>query len=192
MAAMVAINLLPDKARRGELITAYIAGGVALVLLVLGGFFAWSMAVRSDADEVAKKTREVEKQLASPELRRIVQEVREFTEAQDNLKKQAEVLVDLRNRQASLVRVLDLLPDVLPAKATIRKLETEETGGKNPVTKITMNVMVLDREVVPQFIENLSNRPEIKNVNIKDVGYNLQKLGPDSGHLVDLTFEVAS
>ena len=187
---MVTIDLLPEKAKVADVIRLYVLGGVALYLLAGGAFFGMRMSALGELNELKNQTAEVEKKLEA--LGSIQSEVAKLAKNKSTLEKDAEVLTTLRLRQSIWVNVLDLIPDVMPASATLT--EIKNAGGKGKAsskdsTMVTLKVFGLDREVIPALYTALEGRQEIGTVTVDKVQNNVSTVGGKQGFSFEVTFE---
>lgn len=185
---MVIINLLPEKAKVREVITMYIGIGVAAVILVIVGFAVLAGSASAELADVTAKKNAIDAKLASPELKQILTQVKKFTASKANLKKSAEVLRKLRERQTVWISIMDLLPDVMPAKATLLKVANGK-GKKKGMTAVTLTLWGEDREVIPKLYSNLEARQEVSNVSIDAVETAFKIIGGVEGRGFTISFD---
>ena len=160
---MVNINLLPDKIRSAESLKIIVlVGACSLALPVL----FWSgryQGARADLAQVDSELKELRLELESPQLKQIVAEVEQFTKDQGDLDAKRSVVDTLRKKQVTLLRFLDMLPDIMPKNAKITVLTvTDGKGGKE--VSLTCDFLGLDS--IAAVYESLEASPQIDRVEM--------------------------
>src|SRR5262245_7655516 len=120
---IVQLNLLPEKVRAAEVLRRIVLIGAAAHLLLVG-LVGWRvLAARARLAKVQAGIDAVMAELNSEKLRRTVEEVERFTREKGDLAAKRSQVDVLRKRQATLVRLLDTLPDLVPPTVFIKKLD---------------------------------------------------------------------
>jgi hypothetical protein len=138
-------------------------GGVVYVLgmLVLG--WAW-MSARSRVTAVEDQILQVQAQLNAPELREAVQAVDRFTKDEAEKNQKASVVNTLRKRQATLVRLVDALPDwTMGGQVWVQSLVISTDRNERLVT---MSGNATSPMVFAQFFTNLESQPLVKKLKL--------------------------
>src|SRR5882724_639498 len=149
---MVNINLVPEKIRSAETLKVIVMLGV-LSLAVPAAFWVMQyQAKRAKLASVEKQLQGLVDELNSPTLKNVVAEVEQFSKDQSNLDTKRSIVDQLRKRQILLLRLLDLLPDVIPPKSRISVLSVADEKGAKKVT-LTCDFMTLD--AIASAYENL-------------------------------------
>lgn len=162
---MVGINLVPERVRSAEKLKIIIAVGVvAQALPIL--FWLWRYGgVKAELSLVEDEIIKVNSELASPQLKNVVAEVEQFTQDRQNLESKRSVVDVLRKRQSTFVRLYDVLPDLVPRRSWLRKMETISDKGK---TKIQVEGTAMAPEVVAEFYSALQSHPSIKDAEMTE------------------------
>ena len=152
--ALVQINLVPDKIRSGETLRVIVlVGVVSLFLPVL--FWAYRyQAVRAERVAVEKELQGLKDELASPQLKQVVAEVEQFTRDEADLAAKRSVLDQLRKRQVMILRLLDLMPDLLPADSRLRSMNVTDAGATKHVE---LGVVNRTNDAVAEVYNNLES-----------------------------------
>jgi Tfp pilus assembly protein PilN len=130
---MVNINLVPEKIRSTENLRLIVMVGA--ISLVLPALF-WGYRYQGKRSELAQAEQEVKAlnaELNSDALRNVVTEVEQFTKDQGDLTIKRSVVDQLRKRQVLLLKLLDMLPDIVPGTARIKRLAVTDVKGAKQV-----------------------------------------------------------
>lgn len=160
---MVNINLVPDKIRSAETLKVIVMLGVVSLAIPVAFWAMKYQAKRAELASVEKDLQSLNEELNSEKLRQVVAEVEQFTRDQTNLDTKRSIVDQLRKRQVLLLRLLDLLPDVIPSKARISALTVIDEKGAKKVT-MTCDFMTLD--AVASTYENLEASPLVMNLDM--------------------------
>lgn len=157
---MVNINLLPEKVRAAEALKlVVVVGSLCLTLPLLFWTYRY-MGDKAELTSLEQKIDLVNIELNSPKLKQVVQEVEQFGRDRANLEAKRSVVDLLRKKQVALVRLLDVLPDLVPKRAWITKVDVQnEKGGRKAIVEGT----ALSAEVVADFYANLEAHVAIRN-----------------------------
>ena len=151
---MVNINLLPEKVRAAEVLKIVVILGVlSLTLPVL--FWAYRYAgAKAELAAVEKQIDDVNVQLNSPHLKQVVAEVEQFGKDRADLTSKRSVVDLLRQQQVTLVRFLDILPDLVPKRAWLTSVVVTP-DAKGDTKKVVVMGSAMSAEVVADFYSNL-------------------------------------
>jgi hypothetical protein len=162
---MIRLNLLPEKIRARERLMLIVALGILVyVLALLGLGWLWAMDV-ARVRAVRAEAAAIQRQLDSPELREAVQAVERYTRDKNEKNEKASVVNALRKRQATLVRLLDSLPDwTLNGEIWITRLEAKEGKGGNPA--VLLAGTATSALAFAHFFTNLDSQPLVSGLKI--------------------------
>jgi Tfp pilus assembly protein PilN len=160
---MVNINLLPEKVRSAEVLKIVVAlGMLSLALPVV--FWAWRYTqANAELAAVEKQIDSVNADLNSPQLKQVVAEVEQFSKNAADLDSKRSVVDTLRKKQVVLVRLMDVLPDLIPARACLSHLEVKDAKG---VKGATLEGSALSADVLAELYTNLEANPVVKNLKM--------------------------
>lgn len=132
---MIKLNLLPEKVRAAELLQLILLGGVGLYLLFLVGLgLRWNSA-RARVAVVEREVQAVYEALNAPELQQTVKEVERFTKDKSEVSSKASQVNELRKKQATVVRLVDALPDwTMGGQIWFTRVDLREDKGSKAVT----------------------------------------------------------
>jgi Tfp pilus assembly protein PilN len=159
---MVNLNLLPEKVRAAALLrVAALLGIVAYMLaaLVLGWRF---LAAHQDLSAVELKITKVEAELRP--LQAIADEVKKLTDEKTEQDAKRSKLIELAKRQAYLIRLMDMLPDLMQGDQ-VWLLSLDETPDKGRV--ITLEGKAATMEVWADFYSNLEAQSQVSTLKIE-------------------------
>jgi type IV pilus assembly protein PilN len=157
---MVNINLLPEKVRAAETLKLVVIIGTLCLTLPL---LFWTYRYIGDKAKLAaveQKIEVVNSELNSPKLKQVVQEVEQFGRDRADLDAKRSVVDLLRKKQVTVLRFLDVLPDLVPKRAWLTKVELKDEKGSR---KVFLEGMALSSEVVADLYANLEAHAVIKN-----------------------------
>ncbi len=162
---MININLVPEKVRAGEALKVImLLGSLSLVIPLL--FWSWRFVVaKAELSGVEEEIDKVVAELNSPQLKQVVEEVEQFTRDRANLDSKRSLVDALRKKQVVLVRMLDAIPDLLPRRAWLTKMEVKEEKG---VRRVAMEGMSEVPEAVADFYVGLEAHPVVKKLAMDD------------------------
>ena len=156
---MIRINLLPVRVSKKKVAGRQQLYLLALaVVLVLAGNYLWSS---SRADALAareQKLRRTKDEIA--QLERIIGEVKDIKQQQQELKDKLAVLDKLRAGRQGPVRMLDELATIVPKKLWLRKME--EKGGA-----VSFEGSAASIDDVSAFLTALRRSPYFPTVELK-------------------------
>jgi Tfp pilus assembly protein PilN len=161
---MIKINLLPEKVRAAEKIkTSILLGAVATiaVAVVIGYLYVQQ---RAELQRIKSQVAEKRREMSSPALQKIVQDVKDFVEQQKNLDEQRAIVDKFREKQVFWIRVLDALPDVVPPQVWLTGFTQALDRGK---TVLTIKAQASSPEDAAHFYTNLENYGLFKNINLE-------------------------
>jgi Tfp pilus assembly protein PilN len=101
--------------------------------------------------------------MESPALKNVVQAVVEFTAQRQALDSEQAVVNGLRQKQVALVRLMDILPDVIPPRLWLTDLNATLDKGSY---KVVLKGSADSPQEVAQFFSNLENHGKFKAVNL--------------------------
>lgn len=160
---MVKLNLLPAKVRSAELLRLAALGGMA-VYLALFGVLAWRFAVAKQAlAAVDVKIAKVEAELKP--LQAIAEEVKKLSTEKKEQDANKSKLGQLALRQAYLVRVLDLIPDLMQG-GQVWLLNLDQVADKNQ-RRVTLEGRALSLEAWADFYNNLESQALVDGLKIE-------------------------
>jgi len=161
---VVKLNLLPAKVRAAELLRLAVMGGVIFYLL-LAGVFAWRYAVGVAAvHEVEAKIKKVEEELRP--LQVINDEVKKLTAEKTEQEAKKSKLAELTRRQAYLVRVMDLLPDLLQG-GKVWLTELDQLAAKGTERRVLIEGRAHSIEAWADFYANLESQNTLGDLKIE-------------------------
>jgi Tfp pilus assembly protein PilN len=160
---MIEIDLLPERIRSDEAFRRNLVLGGALVVAVLVGVGMMALQKRTELKSVEDQIKAVQAEMQSPELQKIVQAVTEFTAQRQLLDTQQALVNQLRQKQVTLVKILDALPDVLPPRLWLTDCVTSVDKGK---LKVALKGAAASGEAVAQLMSNLQNQGAFKSVSL--------------------------
>jgi type IV pilus assembly protein PilN len=172
---MVRINLLPVRVSKKKE-----AGRQQLVLFVLVavlgviGNYAWNASRARDLAAREKRLASTRSEIA--QLDRIIGEVKDIKDQQQQLRDKLGVLGQLKEGRAGPVRMLDELASLVPKRLWLTTLE--ERGGTLTFTGSAASI-----DDVSEFMSALKASPRFRNV---ELGKTAAKQGKDL-RLVDFT-----
>jgi hypothetical protein len=160
---MVNINLVPEKIRSAENLRIIVmVGALSLVLPALFWGYRYQ-GKRSEEAQVEKDLSALQAELDSDALKTVVMEVEQFTKDQADLDSKRSVVDTLRKRQVMLLRLLDLLPDIMPGTARVRNLKVADSKGTKGV-ELTCDFLAVDG--VATVYENLEASSMVANLEL--------------------------
>ena len=160
---MVNINLVPDKIRSADTLKIIVTIGVISLSLPIAFWAMKFQGKRAQLAVVKSQLADLNKELESPQLKQVVADVEQFTKDQSMLDTKRSIVDELRKRQVVLLRLLDLLPDVIPARARINSLAViDEKGAK----KVTMICDFTALDAIASAYENLEASPLVINLEM--------------------------
>jgi Tfp pilus assembly protein PilN len=161
---MVKLNLLPEKIRAAEKLKLVVLGGSAFYILLVG-LLAWRMTVASaglaavNADIAAVETELKPLQSIADEVKKLSAEKTE----QDSKKARLDAL---SQRQAYLVRALDLVPDFMQAgSAWLVALDQREEKDKR---LIMLDGRAVSAEAWADFFTNLEAQGSVEDLKVEE------------------------
>jgi Tfp pilus assembly protein PilN len=180
---MVNINLLPEKVRSAEILKIVVVLGLAsLALPVVFWAYRYTQA-NAELAAVEKQIDSVNADLNSPQLKQVVAEVEQFSKNAADLDTKRSVVDTLRKKQVVLVRLMDVLPDLIPARAWLTRLDVKDNkGAKNA----SLEGNALSADVLAELYTNLEANPVVKNLKMDSS----PMAGQANGHDV-LTFRLS-
>jgi Tfp pilus assembly protein PilN len=162
---MITINLLPEKVRTAEKLKKTVALGSIFYILVAAavGWQYW----RKDQEVkvVQAEIKKLQIELDSPKLTDVVKEVEKFSMDKDDLKTKKAILDSVRLQQAFWIRLLDVIPDLLPERVWVTKLDTIRERDR---VKVVLEGNAESPEVFADFYSNLEAHDLISEPNVKD------------------------
>lgn len=162
---MIKVNLLPEKVRAKEGLRRNILLGSALLLAVGFGIGAFYYQKVAALKAVQQQITRIHAEMESPELKKVVQAVSEFTLQRQELDSQQAVVNAIRTKQVALLKVMDVLPDVLAPRMWLSDVTaTLEKGG----FKVVVRGFGSSSQEVALFFSNIENLGIFKAVNMDD------------------------
>lgn len=165
---MIKLNLLPEKVRAAERLRLILLLGAAVyVLFLLGLALRWNSA-RAKVAAVELEVEAVNRALNAPELQQTVREVERFTKDKGEVSAKGSQVNELRKKQATLVRLLDALPDwTLDGQVWFIKVTvTEDKGAK----QVVLDGAAVSRLAFARFYTNLESQPLVKKLVLDGAG----------------------
>jgi Tfp pilus assembly protein PilN len=160
---MIRVNLLPERVRAAEALQRNIVLSGALVAAALLAATASYVQKRTALKIVQKEIEGVRAEMESPALKNVVQAVVEFTAQRQALDSEQAVVNGLRQKQVALLRLMDILPDVLPPRLWLTDLNATLDKGSY---KVVLKGSAYSPQEVAQFFSNLENHGKFKAVNL--------------------------
>ena len=159
---MIKLNLLPEKVRAGERLQLILLLGAALyVVFMLGLAVRWN-AARARVAVVEREVEAVNAALNAPELQQTVAEVARFTKDKGEVSAKASQVNELRKRQATLVRLVDTLPDwTLGGQIWFTRVDVrDDRGGKT----VALEGAAVSNEAFARFYSQMESQPLVKKL----------------------------
>lgn len=163
---MIRINLLPEKVRAAEKVKTSIFLGVvaSLAVAVIIGYLY--VQQRSELERIKAQVKEKRTEMNSPALQKIVQDVKEFVEQQKSLDEQRSIVDKFREKQVFWIKVLDAMPDVVPAQVWLTSFTHALEKSK---VVLTIKGSATSPDEAARFYSNLENYGMFKNVNLQTI-----------------------
>jgi Tfp pilus assembly protein PilN len=159
---MIKLNLIPPKVREAERLKAIVAVGAILYAAAFLWLGSQWMAVRDELARVTAETDKVQAELNAPDLTEAVKAVQKFSEDLDAVKAKASKVNQFRKDQATLVQLLDSMPDwTLNGQVWFNKVVAD--GGKGKRT-ITLDGEAVSRPVFAAFYELMDSQQLVKDL----------------------------
>jgi type IV pilus assembly protein PilN len=156
---MVRINLLPVRvSKKKEAGRQQLALFAVLLVAGLLGNYLWASARASDLKARQAKLSRTREEIA--QLERIIGEVRNIKEAQQELQQKLDVLDKLKAGRSGPVRMLDELATITPRQLWLEKMD--EKGGA-----VTFTGSALSIDDVSAFMGALKTSKYFKGVELK-------------------------
>jgi len=160
---MVNINLVPEKLRSAEALKLIVVLG-CLSLTLPAAF--WALRFQAKRAELAAVEHELDllnAELVSPQLKQVVADVEQFAKDQSDLDSKRSNVDKLRGRQMMILKLLDMLPDIVPRKARIKTMVvSDEKGAK----KVDLSFEFAAIESVAAVYENLEASPLVDKLEL--------------------------
>jgi Tfp pilus assembly protein PilN len=158
---MVKLNLLPEKVRSAEILRLLVFAGVA-VYLAAAVLMAWRFLVADRAlavvnDQIAK----VEAELKP--LQAIADDVKRLTDEKTEQDAKRAKLVELAKRQSYLIRLMDLVPDLMQGGQVWLTI-MDETSDRT--RRISLEGKAPTAEVWADFYNNLESQSIVSGLKI--------------------------
>jgi type IV pilus assembly protein PilN len=155
---MVRINLLPVRvSKKKEAGRQQLVLFVLVVVLGLIGNFFWNGARARELAVKEKKLAGTKNEIA--QLDRIIGEVKDIKDQQQQLREKLGVLGQLKSGRAGPVRMLDELAMVLPKRVWLTKFE-ERSGG------VTFTGQATSIDEISEFMTALKTSRHFRNVEL--------------------------
>ena len=159
---MIRVNLLPEKVRNAEgLRTDIILASIALALVVGGILYLYQQGL-SGLHAIQKERAAVDAEKNSPELKKMVADVEEFAKQDKNFHDQLANLNRFREKQVFYVKLLDMLPDLVPDNAFLT--DVNEASDKGAI-KVTVKGNAMTPDDVSKFYMALEGQG-FKNLSL--------------------------
>jgi type IV pilus assembly protein PilN len=156
---MVRINLLPVRvSKKKEAGTQQLAIFAAVLLAGLVANFAWANSRASDLKQREDKLKRTRDDIA--QLERIIGEVKNIKDAQQELQKKLDVLDKLKQGRTGPVRMLDELAQLTPRQLWLTKLD-EKAGA------VSFAGTALSIDDVSEFMTKLKQSKYFSAVELK-------------------------
>ena len=160
---MVNINLVPEKLRSAEALKLIVVLG-CLSLTLPAAF--WALRYQGKRAELAAVEHDLDSlnaELVSPQLKQVVADVEQFAKDQSDLDSKRSSVDKLRGRQVMILKLLDMLPDIVPRNARIKTMAvSDEKGAK----KVDMAFDFAALESVAAVYENLEASPLVDKLEL--------------------------
>jgi Tfp pilus assembly protein PilN len=159
---MIRVNLLPEKVRNAEgLKTDIILAAIALALVAGGIGYLYQQGL-SGLHAIQKERAAVDAEKNSPELKKMVADVEEFAKQDKNFHDQLANLNRFREKQVFFVKLLDMLPDLVPDNAYLT--DVNEASNKGAIT-VTIKGNAMTPDDVSKFYMALESQG-FKNLSL--------------------------
>jgi Tfp pilus assembly protein PilN len=162
---MVNINLVPEKIRSAENLQVIVMiGALSLLLPVL----YWGYRYQGKRAELASAKADLDAlnaELSSPQLKQVVADVEQFTKDQAELDTKRSVVDQLRKRQVLLVKLLDLLPDIMPRESRVFTLKVTDVKAAK---QVEMACEFRATDAVATVYENLEASPLVSALEMSN------------------------
>jgi len=156
---MVRINLLPVRvSKKKEAGKQQLLAFAAALVVGLAANYAWSSSRAADLKAREAKLARTREEIA--QLERIIGEVKNIKDAQQELQKKLDVLDKLKQGRSGPVRMLDELATVTPRQLWLGKLE--EKGGAMTFTGSAASI-----DDVSEFMTKLKQSKYFTKVELK-------------------------
>lgn len=163
---MVKLNLVPEKVRAAAALMVIVMVGLAVYVLLAGGVGWAYFSLRAQLKEVRQQSDLVRAELDSPELRDTVKEVELFTAQNADLNVKKELVNLLRKRQVYAVRLLDVLPDLLPPRVWLSKIDQTEDARSG--RRVMVEGFASGPEPLADLVANLESHGQVSKLRVDD------------------------
>ncbi len=163
---MVRLNLVPEKVRAAAALFVVMMLGVAVyavVALIAGWYF---VVLQGNLTKVNKQVADVRIELSSPALQETVKEVAKFRAQETELKIKSEQVNVLRKRQVYLARLLDVIPDLLPPRVWLTRIDQSDDGKGG--RRVLLEGFAAGPESLGEFISNLESNGLVTKLRMDD------------------------
>lgn len=162
---MIKVNLLPEKVRAREGLRRNILLGSALLAAVIFGIGAFYYQKMAALKAVQQQIARIHAEMDSPELKKVVQAVSEFTLQRQELDSQQAQVNAIRNKQVALIKVMDVLPDVMAPRMWLSDVSATLEKGS---FKVVVRGFGSSSQEVALFFSNVENLGIFKAVTMDD------------------------
>jgi Tfp pilus assembly protein PilN len=171
---VIRVNLLPEKVRAAEAMRRNVLLSVALLTVAAFGVGALYFQKMAGLKAVQQQIARVRAEMDSPELKKVVQAVSEFTQQRQELDAQQTVVNTIRTRQVALIRIMDILPDVVPPRLWLSDVNAvlDKTSFK-----VTVKGFGSSAQEVAQLYSNMENLGVFKSLAMDECCGSSTQLG---------------
>jgi Tfp pilus assembly protein PilN len=158
---MVKLNLLPEKVRAAEVLRLVALVGIA-VYLAAAALLGWRFLAAHQALAVVNgKIAKVDAELKP--LQAIADEVKKLTDEKNEQDAKRGKLIELAKRQAYLIRLMDMLPDLMQG-GQVWLVGLDETVDRN--RRVSLDGKASTMEVWADFYSNLESQSQVSDLKI--------------------------